>query len=179
MRRNPGDFAFAVEIESENDLRRHLKGRIQLKWNLTEMIEKSTIDEFEFIIMKGDDILLREIIPSDRNRMFGPVNPRVADELRKAPTSDVFSAGPARRKGLSLWPKAKGKDVKEMEALLHKVLSRSDNDFYEVHLPTKEDYIKSIHRECAVCRKRESTRLCGQCLLVYYCGPDHQKDDWK
>ncbi|KAI9745918.1 MAG: hypothetical protein M1818_000599 [Claussenomyces sp. TS43310] len=32
---------------------------------------------------------------------------------------------------------------------------------------------------CRVCRKTEATKKCAQCMLVAYCGREHQKADWK
>jgi hypothetical protein len=31
---------------------------------------------------------------------------------------------------------------------------------------------------CAVCDRAVDTRKCGRCLLVAYCGKEHQKEHW-
>jgi len=34
------------------------------------------------------------------------------------------------------------------------------------------------HKNCVICGK-QTTLKCSKCNVVYYCGVDHQKEDWK
>jgi len=63
-------------------------------------------------------------------------------------------------------------------------IGQDDTSNWRDLLAKTQAQLRQRPKECALCGKKEDPQQevkllgCGQCLVIFYCSKEHQKDDW-
>ena len=154
-----GAWSFTSQVSSITQLINYLNEKVTIP--LLICADSNVVDQEEFrklksneflfmmLIKKGDDIL-HEYVTRVPQKAFGKGG--VVDHK----TRQIYIDGHAYSR--------------QKDTLI------GNND---CRVMSNKEAFSGIDRKCLVCGSKEDLRLCGQCNRVYYCGPDHQKLDWK